>query len=968
MALQSELGSIVAFEGRSELVSTQLRLLPPSSQLLVLPHVKCYLARQSPGQRFDPCDFVLQVNKALAARLDAAHTFLKGSTTGGKRLVFMNGGTAGAQALCIRAIMKHETAGDQIQALAVFDDLVWNGTEGLRRKAVPLAVKIVQPSPAFEDPVSKAMRAAEALDSQTANLQPSCELDLSTPTRQRSSSLPLYKYSDAFGDGAPFFVFGAPGTGRQSILSSPPSSPRSPDLMHHLQRQVWHEAAPLVSVLHQKSATYSPSCIGETYGPNSLLNLAESRLASPVVDCRSIHHLEDAAHGKSSLLTLRPLAGSHPLVRVRSLDRIYLASPKFRDPCVPFVDCAAEMNHVGAHGCQSEVELNAELEAHFKLPQCTEETQIITVRSRMPVVLVNPVPQSKKKKSSKQQTKAKNTYIDRGTDAEPVPHGSKPLLQPIFAHTEDLVVLFKGEPEDKILCSIIDRFKTGSQVSEPPRQDEFKPRKENESPNALSTPTSEASTDRYTTVTICLSSQNDFASKSAEEYDPFAYTKPLQSFHVPSPQTPMRAIVRPPTPAQTPPPTATKANNGCKFKDLKIESDQTAVTVQNSLRSLLSMHFPSGSQGYHQFHFSLLPELEGLWRPIFHSTEANGPHKSRGRSHQILAIGSQKGVRKEYFLTIIERLERLGSTHGQMCRVDRIDFRYLLANAMQSYTSQPLAKQTCDNPFAIPYLLATLIVPHLETYLALHPEVHYLLLQYSPEHLETVLALQKLVGVDLLRVAQIVDSESKEKLPFTHVRGASISKRTDKPHTQPKKLDSCRTPASVSVSKANYLLTSTASDKDIAKFVSAVWNIPMDADRVASSLARRTEMGSACETRKSSARHAREESGASSSRLIKHQGSIYTMTKAAHPRSGSVSETLSLSTRPSFSIDSTIRGSERVRGMNGAQTDTSSMTTYDSADESDVDQEERRLMPLFLPRAKMLKPNSHKALKFLGLA
>ncbi|PHH62752.1 hypothetical protein CDD81_6740 [Ophiocordyceps australis] len=953
MALQSGLGSIVAFEGRSELISTQLRLLPPSSQLLVLPHVKCYLTRQSPGQRFDPRDFVLEVNKALAARLDAAHSFLKGSTTGGKRLVFMNGGTAGAQALCIRAIMKHETAGDQLQALAVFNDLAWNGTEGLRRKAMPLAAKAVQPSPAFEDPVSRAMRAAEALDSQTANLQPSCELDLSTPTRQRSSSLPLYKYSDAFGDGAPFFVFGAPGTGRQSVLSSPPSSPKSPDLKHHIQRQVWHEAARLDSVLHQKSATYSPSCIGETYAPNSFLNLPESRLASPAMDGRSIRHLEDAVHDKASFLNLRSSAGSTPLVRVRSLDRMYLASPMFRDPCVPFLDCAAEPNNVGGHQHQSDLELSADLKAHFKGLGCTEEPQTITVPSRMPVVLVNPVPQSKKK-NKKQQAKAKNAYIDRGTDAEPVTHDSKPRLQPVFTRTEDLVVLLKEEPQDRILCSILDRFKTSSRVSELPRQDECKATKGNEPPHALSTPTSEASTERYPTATICVDSKNGLASKPAEEYDPFAYTKPLQLFHVPSPQTPMRAtIVRPPTPAQTPPPTATKANDECKFKDLKIESDQTAVTVQNSLRSLLSMHFPSGSQGYHQFQFSLLPELDGLWRPIFNATEANGPHKSKGRIHQILAIGSQKGVRKDYFLTIIERLERLGSTHGQMCRADRIDFRYLLANAMQSYTSQPLAKQTCDNPFAIPYLLATLIVPHLETYLALHSEVRYLLLQYSPENLETVLALQKLVGVDLLRVAQIVDSDSKEQLPFTHVRGASISKKTDKAHTEANKADLYKTSANLSVSKANYLLTSTASDKDIAKFVSAVWNIAVDANTAAAGLPRRTETSPACERRKNSTRHAREGSGASSSRLVKPKGSSYATSKATHPRSG---------------IGSTMRGSDRSRGMDGASTDVSSTTTCDLAEESDFDQEERRLMPLFLPKEKTLKPNSRKALKFLGLS
>jgi len=43
--------------------------------------------------------------------------------------------------------------------------------------------------------------------------------------------------------------------------------------------------------------------------------------------------------------------------------------------------------------------------------------------------------------------------------------------------------------------------------------------------------------------------------------------------------------------------------------------------------------------------------------------------------------------------------------------------------------------------------------------------------------------------------------------------------------------------------------------------------------------------------------------------------------------------------------------------------------TYDPAGDSDYDEEERRLMPIFIQkRSQVQKPNSRKALKFLGLA
>lgn len=162
---------------------------------------------------------------------------------------------------------------------------------------------------------------------------------------------------------------------------------------------------------------------------------------------------------------------------------------------------------------------------------------------------------------------------------------------------------------------------------------------------------------------------------------------------------------------------------------------------------------------------------------------------------------------------------------------------------MQAFTSQPLTSQTSENPFTNPHLLATLMLPHLETYLSMHADIRFLILEYPPEHLSTIIAIQKLAGVDLVKIAQIVDAKSKERLPFRHLREGSISSvsgsstRATSRYSRSSSLSRAQNRQSlystsqhhqdVNKTRANFLLTSSASDKDIANFVAAVWNLPV---------------------------------------------------------------------------------------------------------------------------------------------
>lgn len=105
-------GSLVAFEGSPDTIATQLRLLPTSPQILILPGVQHYFPNGATDGAFEATAFIRTVHDAAAARNEAAISFLREGCLNGKRLVFMNGGTPSAQALCLRAIADHDTDGD----------------------------------------------------------------------------------------------------------------------------------------------------------------------------------------------------------------------------------------------------------------------------------------------------------------------------------------------------------------------------------------------------------------------------------------------------------------------------------------------------------------------------------------------------------------------------------------------------------------------------------------------------------------------------------------------------------------------------------------------------------------------------------------------------------------------------------------------------------------------------------------
>ena len=300
---------------------------------------------------------------------------------------------------------------------------------------------------------------------------------------------------------------------------------------------------------------------------------------------------------------------------------------------------------------------------------------------------------------------------------------------------------------------------------------------------------------------------------------------------------------------------------------------------------------------------------------------------------------------------------------------------------MQSFTARPLSKQT-ENPFSNPYLLATLIIPHLETYLAAHSETGLLLLEYPPDHLSTVLAIQRLVGMDLMKVAQVVDP-GPELLSFTHIRGSPIHFGHVSPPLDPSKPDPTRQADSLPFTQANFLLTSNATEGEIEDFIDTISRILVQISSLYSPRPRSESLKSPSNrtfgsntafsvgpvpARASDSRHFIIPRGPPSP-AHSDRSQLTGETRANTPPSSSRAH-FPISSRKAASPrgrETALYSEDRSMHEHQRQESVQSLEGFDFQDLGvELDMEEKRLMPIFMGREKRV--SSQKALKFLGLA
>lgn len=155
---------------------------------------------------------------------------------------------------------------------------------------------------------------------------------------------------------------------------------------------------------------------------------------------------------------------------------------------------------------------------------------------------------------------------------------------------------------------------------------------------------------------------------------------------------------------------------------------------------------------------------------------------------------------------------------------------------MQTFATHALHNQTNVDPSSNPTLLATIIIPHLEAYLVANTATRFLIIHYSATQLSIILALRDLLGSSLFKVAGILDGRSSDQPSFgtehpqIPTRNALLSQATGSHLAIHKMLQEQCKSSSLSFSKANYLLPSTATDREIITFLSEIWKSLIETD------------------------------------------------------------------------------------------------------------------------------------------
>ena len=710
-------GSLVAFEGPQDIISTQLRLLPNSPKLLILPSYQVLIKENDTTSHFDAQSLILRTHEACRARTEMALSFLRESTSDDKRLVFMNGSTISARMHCISAISKHETNGDMNRAEIIFNELIENGTAGLQRRSVEeqrsgiaSTTDVTTESDAqirrvADDPISRAMRAADALYLETEFLQESDNFDLVPLTRPRSMSVPAILLADDVRTTTPFNIFGP----TESTEQVHPITANEQDLVH--QPEDWQAVTgdedhltdmngPSMSA-NRGSELYRYNPLRPTSAVGPPRTAVDSVPTSPVV------------LGEARIVDIRPSPPS-TLKRVKSVDGIYATAIRNQD--IALCDVPRTSTKLGdpAQDEAQEEEKEKEtsprkpiLRSHFyseKSYLTPIKTNRAIVRKFMPPRLNLDIEGARRSVSYANQSVVEEKIARRGTLTEPIvditeaPAGEgdnssfldldndfeldvQEPFQTVLPMVEDLVIYFKGEESQPTLEAMIQTFKNRtSELSMLSMISELRG-----SMSQTMTPTTKSPAPNSSNKDSLYSRRATLRSAprySPADYDPFAVhenylersTSSTSSKEDVSNRVQETIVIStPPTPAQTPPPGANPLPDQL-FHDFDIKGYKTAICIQNALRSILNVHFSPENIGYQQFNFPLLPELSSFWRPVFRETRSRDSNTAR-KIDLILAFGAQRNTSRGLLGSVSGSLEKLGREANGTPRTGRVDLR-----------------------------------------------------------------------------------------------------------------------------------------------------------------------------------------------------------------------------------------------------------------------------------------------------
>jgi hypothetical protein len=888
-----ENGKLIALEGDAENISIQLRLLPPSRKILVLPPLTA-TSTLNTSHDFNARTFVRDVHKAFTERTETARSFLQSSTSSHPNLVFLNGGAISARATCIAKISENLTNGVIGEAETIFNEIVKDGVAGLMKhnendgkdeEPIRLELEVrnadTMPDVSESGIVDSSINHSGVIPDEVVNLPPQQLDDQSSKHRasllgQRSGSDPGIRRS-WLSDSLKLTpnVQEAIFTTREgdqivrTVLEVPTRSRRRPRIQDPLEQE--------------KRSTFGP-CDNSYAGPSNFTNVLthqseesedegeydDPALLSPGEDILSAPATPGVVFGEACLVDVQSALPAKVVRKARSFDRFYpsnsrhqgstLAPPKHKHTT------SAYQIRGGLHSSEPERE-NRQSAFAATLPRTTFVKASETTIKRSPTLRGSTRTNSS---STSRELSAPALSVDRIT--EPVSPEVLELknLSPVFPVTEDLIIHFIEDSPNSILESVIQSYKCGkcplstsslvvpTTIPDSPTSEYSSIRQQSFDGKESNRP------DSYQAI---LQADNSYGDQT--EFDPYAahirYSAGYshQKSRTNQYRNPEESRIEPPTPIQTPPITARSITD--KFVDLNASSSTNAVSIQNSLRLLLSVLFPPGESRFSQHYFPVAPEADRFWKPVFSNDDISSFSNEGSTVDQIIALGPEPGVNAEFYSQLSGQIERLGIKKDGINRSGKLDIRYkssklglitnadqhcryLIANAMQTYSMGLLTNDTIFNPLSNPKTLAVLLVPQIEAFLAINSSTRLLILQYQSSHLPVIFALRQLLGTDLLKVAGILDSLSLDPPSFIrhrepilnplsnesvaerwkeyakHARLHSLqqSKIAHDLDVQNKDAQDPKQEPVVSFSKANYILPSTATDAETTTFLSSI--------------------------------------------------------------------------------------------------------------------------------------------------
>ncbi|POS85431.1 hypothetical protein EPUL_003594, partial [Erysiphe pulchra] len=738
-------GKLIALEGESEVISTHIRLLPPSHKILVFPTLQDCTTKVNDPENFDPRLFIRNVFAAFTRRLDIANSFLQASEPEHPRLVFMNGGSIRARTICIEGICTNLTAGDVKVAETIFNDLTKDGLIGLIRKLAETSNQ----SPNDQDTID---RVAENVVTDDHKKVDTDETTKNSPQLNRSRPEMLSLEKKFLGEEISHIGnCSSPGSTSFRHESSTNDGTNKIQTSYRFDNKNFQKEKS-ISIDEDKIVKTTFTLVSRETTPSrdqapiiSPTCLTPST-TTPSIPGAYLQDSKDDSRRNSNLLDMKIDDLSFPSTPT-TVERITFTPQKFDDYTPrPRRPHSAIETYVFRDYAQ--IPLPSVSDLHLrKRPQFLRELNASNFASfsSNSSRADNPLSQLMNSQASNSSlhklAKEKRAYVDRGCSTEE-PFGEisdvedEPYV-PIFEVVEDLIIHFTGSVEDVVFNNVLRSYQAGKLPAHRPISLSESSKRHNEAlsrPKTSYTKEGRFSTQNNTTHTNKITS---IGSKSINS-EFFEESKHL-----------------PPTPAITPP-KISESDKKAKTKTLTFSAANSSnlISAHNCFRRLLSSHLTAGKNGYSQYYQPVPVQVDRLWKPVFGNWNVSECVLKKTTIDQIIALGCASTVESEFMSQITGIVERLGSKRSGQSRSDKIDVSYLISNAMQNLNAMTFNEYITD-PQPEPSVIATLLVPQLESYFAYHSSTQVLVLQFSSSQLPIIFALREILGNTLFKIAGI---------------------------------------------------------------------------------------------------------------------------------------------------------------------------------------------------------------------